>query len=431
MSKYYVCFENKGEVPLNAFKLLGASSKRSDSSKIGYFGTGLKYAIAVMLKQGIEFKIFSGSKEVKISTRKTKFLDNTVDVMTVNGEKTSITLDAGIDWKPWYALREIYSNAIDEDGAMLLNQQPEAKAGYTRVFVDAESETLKSIFDNWGAYFTQGRSPVFRNERGSLFSKLPTVPEYIAYRKGIRVYESRMHSVFDYDLLDVDINESRVAVYSWKVDESSSELLASSNLECVKEFLKLARNNRRSQFREWEDGFWDYTGSYTFSNSWLEALSDSRIVPANFAGHYDITETTVILPDKLIDKLQRRFGDAINLAGNNKDKYVVLESVNKQPLQKMLDVFSRAGFSWELDKIDIVKFNDKDLLGQAKDGRVLLSGSLFTPTHKHQIAATLLEEIAHAITGYSDGTREMQNYLFNTITNLAKELAERNEETPQ
>lgn len=423
MSKFYVCFENKGEVPVNAFKLLGASSKRSDSSKIGYFGTGLKYAIAVMLKQGIEFRVFAGANEVKIGTRKTKFLDDTVEVMTVNGEKTSITLDAGIDWKPWFAIREIYSNAIDEQGSMLVNQPPEARDGYTRIFVDANSEKLKDIFANWGAYFSQGRHPIFRNTRGSIYAKLPTMPEYIAFRKGIRVFESRKHAVFDYDLPDVDINESRVAIYGFQVNERCSELLASSTIECVKEFLKLSNNDRRADYAEWDDAFWDYTGKYSFSDVWVEALSESRLVPANFAGHYDITETTIVLPDKLIDKLRGRFGEAINVAGNNKDKFTVIEGVDKQPLQKMLDVFRRAGFDWDLARIDIVKFNDRDILGQAKDGRVLLSNSLFTATHKHEVASTLLEEVVHAITGYSDGSREMQNYLFNTITNLAKELA--------
>ena len=87
----FVLFTNEGEIPVNAFKLLGASSKRGDSSKIGFYGTGLKYAIVLMLRENIPFKVFSGTSEIKISKRSTKFLDQKIDVMTVNGEKTSIT----------------------------------------------------------------------------------------------------------------------------------------------------------------------------------------------------------------------------------------------------------------------------------------------------------------------------------------------------
>jgi hypothetical protein len=423
MSKFYVCFENKGEVPVNAFKLLGASSKRNDSSKIGYFGTGLKYAIAVMLKQGIEFKVFSGEKEIKIGTRSTKFIDDVIQVMTVNGEKTSITLDAGVDWLPWYAIREIYSNTMDEDGKMTVNAPIEAKAGHTRIFIDAEAAPLKDIFEHWNAYFSQNRAPRYKNVNGSILEKLPSFPEYIVFRKGIRVYDNRKHSIFDYDLANIDINESRVAMYSWQVTERCSELLAASDVKTIEKFLTLFKNPMRAEYTEWADSFWDMTGAYSFSEGWLEALTDKRLVPANYAGHYDITETTLVLPDKLIDKLKSRFGDAINSAGDNKDKFTVINSVDKQPLQKILDVFEVAGFGWDLSEIDIVDFNDKDLLGQAKDSRVLLSKNLFAPPHRHLVAATLLEEIAHAKTGYSDCTRSMQDYLFNTITNMAKELA--------
>lgn len=419
----YVCFENKGEVPLNAFKLLGASSKRGSTTKIGYFGTGLKYAIAVMLKQGIDFKVYSGDKEVKIGTRKTKFIDEDILVMTVNGEKTSITLDAGIDWLPWFAIREIYSNTIDEGGAMSLNTELGPKAGHTRIFVDTEAEALKDVFQNWNNYFSMNRNPDFKNAIGTLLPKLPTRPEFTAFRRGIRVHESRRHSVFDYDLQEVTINESRVATYTFQVHQLASEVLAGAPLANINEFLRLAKNPRRSQFTEWQNEFWDYTGNYSFSEDWLLALNDKRLVPADYAGHYDITETTQIVPDKLLDKLKARFGDAINTAGDNRDKFTVMQ-VDKQPLTKMLEVFALAGFDWELEKIDIVQFNDKDLLGMAKDGRVLLSTQLFTPAHRHEIASTLIEEITHAKTGLSDGTRQMQNYLFNTITNMAKELHE-------
>lgn len=419
----YVCFENKGEVPLNAFKLLGASSKRGDAGKIGYFGTGLKYAIAVLLRQNIEFKVYSGDKEVKIGKRSTKFLDQNVSVMTVNGEKTSITLDAGIDWQPWFAIREIYSNTMDEQGTMALNTELGARAGYTRIFIDTEAEALKDVFENWNKYFSMNRAPLFRNVSGSLLTKLSVEPEYTVFRKGIQVYTSRKHSVFDYDLQTVVINESRVAVYAFQVHESCSEVLAAAPLASIKEFLRLAKNSRRSEYIEWQDEFWDYTSSYSFSEDWLLALNDKRLVPANFAGHYDITETTLIVPDKLLGKLKNRFGDAINTAGDNRDKFDIVQ-VNKDPLNKMLEVFAIAGFDWPIDAIDIVKFSDKDLLGMAKDGRVLLSTSLFTPAHRHKIASTLIEEITHAKTGFSDCTRDMQDHLFNTITNMAKELSE-------
>lgn len=424
---FATCFENKGEVPVNAFKLLGASSKRSDNSKIGYFGTGLKYAIAVMLKNGIDFKIYSGSKEIKIGTRKTKFLDSVIQVMTVNGEKTSITIDVGVDWKPWYVIREIYSNAIDEDGKILVNVKVEPKDGYTRIFVDTNNETLKDVFENWNAYFSNNRQNIFKNAEGKIFLKLPTKPEFIVFRKGIRVYTTHQHSLFDYDIENIEINESRVAVYGFQVLKQCSQLLASAPLEIIKEYLRSLDKARKYEYVEWDSNFWDYTSTYTFNNAWMTALEDKQVIPADYAGNYEITESCIVLPDKLIKRLKEAFGDGINVAGDNKSSFKIIENVDKSPLQKVLDAYTLIGFDCTIDNIDIVEFNDKDILGQARDSRVLLSQKLFTLIYKHKIASVLLEEIVHIKTNFDDNTRSMQTFLFDTITYLAKEMQKVNE----
>ena len=38
----YLKISNKGEIDPNAFRLRGASTKRNDEMKIGFFGIGLK-----------------------------------------------------------------------------------------------------------------------------------------------------------------------------------------------------------------------------------------------------------------------------------------------------------------------------------------------------------------------------------------------------
>ena len=46
----YIRIENKGEMDINALLLLGATNKRDNEAMIGFFGSGLKYAVAVLLK---------------------------------------------------------------------------------------------------------------------------------------------------------------------------------------------------------------------------------------------------------------------------------------------------------------------------------------------------------------------------------------------
>jgi len=55
--KTFLKIQSKGEIETEAFTLIGASSKRNDETKIGYFGSGLKYSIAALLRNNIDFKI--------------------------------------------------------------------------------------------------------------------------------------------------------------------------------------------------------------------------------------------------------------------------------------------------------------------------------------------------------------------------------------
>lgn len=41
----------------------------------------------------------------------------------INGQGCSITTDIGPKWEAWMAIREIYSNAIDEGGEMAITDE--------------------------------------------------------------------------------------------------------------------------------------------------------------------------------------------------------------------------------------------------------------------------------------------------------------------
>ncbi len=60
----HLIISNKGLLDITLLKLMGASTKTEDTSKIGQFGTGLKYAISYLLRTGNNFKFFIGEKEV-------------------------------------------------------------------------------------------------------------------------------------------------------------------------------------------------------------------------------------------------------------------------------------------------------------------------------------------------------------------------------
>lgn len=417
MSKY-VLFQNDGEIPVNAFKLLGASSKRDDNTKIGFYGTGLKYAIVLMLREGIAFKVFSGTNEVKIGKRSTKFLDQKIDVMTVNGEKTSITLDAGIDWEPWFAIREIYSNTIDEGGSMKVGAEIEPEPQKTKIYVDLTAEKLKDIFDNWNDYFTTSRVIQEKLARGNILPKLPTNPNFTVFRKGIRAYNNVNKSLFDYDLRDLDINESRVAKYSWQTEERASKLLAGSSLETILQFIDLGNHEETRNYVEWQDSFWEYTGE-RFSKDWLIAIDNRKLVPNNYAGRHDLTEATLVLPDRLLRRLKESFGKAVHIVGEDDEPYTLVDEVDYTPIERSIEFLHSAGLTFNKSLVTVADFNDNSILGTVDKGKIVLSTRLLGD-QSAVLDETLLEEVVHMKTGFSDSSRAMQDYLFKTIVYLMK-----------
>lgn len=408
MSKYYIEFTNKGEVPVNAFKLLGASSKRGDDSKIGYFGTGLKYALAVLLREDIKFKIYSGEQEIKIGTRKTKFLDQVVTVITVNGEKTSITLEAGINWETWFAIREIYSNTVDESGTMKTSDKIEPKNNTTKIYIEG-GDKLKNLFENWSDYFSNKRL-VISGEKNKVLQKT-TTERLILFRKGIRAYTNRTKSVFDYDVDKVKINESRVVENDYEARQRAAEALAQCNdTQALEHFI-----HSSSEVYEKQPEFWSYLFDDSFGKfdqAWYEALKDYRIVPAEYAGFYGITNSSITLPEKLCKHLYKQFKDKLQIMGSTKEQYI-LTNADPSFLQPSMASLATVGFAYDFSRVKIAKFKDSDVLGQFdKDNNlILISERLLEPVHQNKWLSVLFEEVAHAKSGYSDNTREFQDYI--------------------
>ena len=109
-------FVNKEVLNPIAFTVLGASVKTDSSSAIGWFGSGLKYAIAVMLRHNVKFTFKTHGKEYKFSTAVEDFRGEEMEIITCNGEKLGFTTEFGKQWKLEHVFRELHCNTRDEGG---------------------------------------------------------------------------------------------------------------------------------------------------------------------------------------------------------------------------------------------------------------------------------------------------------------------------
>jgi len=411
----YIKIQNNKEVEKQAITLLGASSKRDDSGKIGFFGSGFKYAIAVLLRNNIDIKIYSGTKEIVVGTKKTKFRGVDFEIITIDKKETSLTTDIGIDWKVWFAIRELYCNAIDEgEHTISLADSPEGQKGKTNVFIKLTDET-KGVLDNWNKYFSEKRKDILVESGGDKIFRSNT-DTILIYRKGIQVYEEPKSSLYHYDLRSVEINESRVVKNTWSVFYDITNLLKRrSTIEMAEEIFE-CKDTFESKI--------DWDTYEPFNNNWLSAIAGRTLLAKETGGYFadELTGKELILPDVMVKSLKKTFGDKVKVMGqkiNGNDIIVKPTQKEIEVIAEGVEILKRGELNITFP-INVYIPDDKNTLGMAKDGEIFISRRVLT-MGRRAIIATLIEEYAHIDSGSGDKTRSFQNYLIDMFINQIEE----------
>lgn len=213
----YLRISNAGLICAEDLTLIGSSTKREQSGKIGMFGSGWKYALSWLLRNGCTPTIFAGEDEIKVDFAVKMHRTNPVNVITVNGIETSLTTEMGPKWTGWMAIREILSNAIDEGGHKLdivWNANFTCESGNTVIYVPMNGE-LSEVMLKYDSYFAFNRKETHTIGQDRVFVKKERSPMNI-YRKGIRCYDTTITSGIDFDFDTLAINEDRLA-YGYNV----------------------------------------------------------------------------------------------------------------------------------------------------------------------------------------------------------------------
>ena len=124
-----VSFQNPGLIDLRAIQIMGVSVKDTDNP-IGYFGTGLKYAIATLLRNSQSITIWRGLEPYRFSASAENIRGKSFSVVRMNGEPLGITTDLGRNWQMCHAFREVYAHNLDERGTQALGA---VAVGFRRV----------------------------------------------------------------------------------------------------------------------------------------------------------------------------------------------------------------------------------------------------------------------------------------------------------
>ena len=221
-------FTNSGILSLLDLTTMGSSSKREDSTKTGKFDSGLKYAISILVRNEIYPIIRAGKHQYEFKNRviqdketlKTKEIivvlqrDWTLSESTWTEYETAFAVDLGYDWEFWMAIRELYSNCMDENGGITKESHCSIEEysflDNTTIILPA-SEKLQEVIDNWDSYFILNSKLLAEKYRIRIYENHLPNNEYVIYKNGVRVYsDPSKKSLFLYDVMYADIDEMRV-----------------------------------------------------------------------------------------------------------------------------------------------------------------------------------------------------------------------------
>lgn len=223
MSK--VVFDTEGELDFRAITTFGINAKPKTDSPIGFFGTGLKYSLAVLAREIMNknvqsVTIFRGNEKYTINTDEEKFRETNLNFIKLIKEKMGkiysndlpFTTDLGKKWELWQAFRELYSNTLDEKGSCYkVSGDVTGVIGRTKIVID--SEQFSEVFDNKHDIFLENA------QSGNFGVQIIEKPSKHIYFRGVRVYDLEKPARYTYNILDrVELTEDRTIKYNYIVD---------------------------------------------------------------------------------------------------------------------------------------------------------------------------------------------------------------------
>jgi len=424
LKKIYFVIENDKEIDPRAFTLMGASTKRDDDSKIGFFGSGNKYAIALLMRENIHFKVFSGKKEIVFEKKVVSFNKRRYEVIIIDGKETSLTTEMGPNWISWFAIREFYSNALDEGNARLnVSDKFQTRVGRTRIYIE-RTPALSEFFSNMQHYILTNninRLARVKTNYGdvSLINKLDD-KNLIFYRKGIRIEKREEDCLYWYDFDDIEINESRTTKNSYEPSERIASFFANTEDEgIIRNFIK----NYRGKYEK--NLHWNYANG-KLSSTWAKILEGKRVVPLNIAilsGDAEMKENSIILPDGLAEKIFNEMPQITVVGFSDSTKYSVLEKTQpeKDLISACVTKMEKFGYIYNKEVL-IANFYENDLVGlwDKKSDVIVLSRKHF-PHTVDELLNTMMEEYFHS-TGQVDGRRSFVTFLIDEIINIKNKI---------
>lgn len=377
-------FGNAGVFDPRAMLTFGVSAKENENA-IGYFGTGFKYAIAIVLRLGGRIEVMSGGERFVFTKKPQEIRGQSFDLVQMNGGDAGFTTRLGINWEPWMAFRELWCNCMDERGEV--STAPLTADTVIRV----DCDEIYRAFVNKEMYVITGAADVETGD-ADIYNRPAS---YIFYR-GVAITRAAKCSLLTYNVkTPIELTEDRTAKHDYQPRFAVQRALQSLSDE---------RMLRRVLTADRES----YEGLIGFDKIWQ--TSDQFV---------SLTRELLSAGEAVHESARMILRDKEEKAGDWPEVY--LTRVQLSMLERAKAFLKTIGVDVAAYPIKIVQGLGDGVMGRALHKRIYLSLLPFNMGTK-QVASTLLEEWVHNQHGVEDFDRRMQNWLFDKVVSLGEEL---------
>lgn len=397
----HVIFSNPGLAEIDALLTLGVSAKEGDNA-FGRFGTGFKYAVATLLRHGQEVELQVGHKVYTFGTVPASIRGKQFDIITLNGQRLSITTQFGRDWELWMAYRELYCNAMDEHGKVWAssvrprpNPTPQNPIDETtRVIV--KGSNFHDVHTSRDQFILQS-APVHKDA----YVCVHPGPSNFVFYQGLRVHTLHKPTLFTYNLGGrLDLTEDRTAKFSFQVmDQIDAAMRDCCDAGLLEKF-----------FTAPED-FYEH---------------EVALAPSVIEDREAIRNVLIALEEKSPRRLSRGARSSLKewreKAEQDSKLYrpIPLTKSEQAALNRALDILECAGHNVRDYTIVTTDAMPNNQHGCVSDGVVYIDKQVFSIGDR-EVINTVLEEHIHLTTGHKDCTRAFQTHALRLYVDLLVE----------
>jgi len=379
-------FYNETVLPKEAFTSFGISAKPNSDSPIGYFGTGLKYALAILLRTGHEVYAQSDGETYTFGTEDDYFRGERFTYVTMNGRKLSFTTELGKDWELWQAYRELYCNALDEGGGVATRSQD------VMAQIVVRGAGIEQVHRDRHEYFLHGNTAkVISADEGTTLEVLDSRSRY-GFLRGVRVYDLPCDSMYCYNMRSgATLSEDRTLKYFWELSDPIEKFWA---IHCTdREAVRAAVTAPKGTYEE----------KLAYGSVPTTAVSDlfASVVAEEFSlANQRLNKYTVELcRGRLLKTLPN---------------VTAMSPLEEKRLAKAVAFLKSAGHDVTAYPILISDHLGEGVMGRAHDDTIYVSRLAFDKGTK-SVVSVLFEEYVHLKYGHRDCTYAMQNWLFDQL----------------